>query len=68
MGKTRLVFETLNESKASSSLVVYAWDEQEAKKVATAVANTPGQTVILVADECSLETRSSLERAPPWSH
>ncbi len=61
VGKTRLVFETLNESIASSSLVVYAADEQQAKKVATGVANTPGQTVILVADECSLETRLSLD-------
>ena len=62
VGKTRLVFETLNESNAPSSLVVYAWDEQEAKKVATAVANAPGQAVILVADECSLETRFALDQ------
>jgi hypothetical protein len=62
VGKTRLVFETLDESKASSSLVVYAWDEQEAKKVATLVADTPGQTVILVADECSPETRFALDQ------
>jgi hypothetical protein len=61
VGKTRLVFETLAKSNAPSSLVVYAWDEQEAKKVATAVANTPGQAVILVADECSLETRIALD-------
>ena len=61
VGKTRLVFETLAKSNAPSSLVVYAWDEQEAKKVATAVANTLGQTVILVADECSLETRIALD-------
>ena len=62
VGKTRLVFETLDESKASSSLVVYAWDEQEAKKVATLVADTPGQTVIIVADECSPETRFTLDQ------
>lgn len=62
VGKTRLVFETLNESNASSSLVVYAWDEQEAKKVATAVANTVGQTLVLVADECSPETRIALDQ------
>jgi hypothetical protein len=62
VGKTRLVFETLDESNASSGLVVYAGDEQEAKKVATAVANTPGQTVILVADECSPETRFALDQ------
>ena len=62
VGKTRLVFETLAKSNAPSSLVVYAWDEQEAKKVATAVANTPGQTVILVADECSPETRFDLDQ------
>jgi hypothetical protein len=61
VGKTRLVFETLGESKASPSLVVYAWDEQGAKTVATFVANTAGQTVILVADECSPNTRSALD-------
>jgi hypothetical protein len=60
VGKTRLVFETLNESPASPGLVVYARDEQEARKLATIVANTPDQTAILVVDECSFETYSFL--------
>ncbi len=60
VGKTRLVCETLGESPASPSLVVYARDEQEAKKLATLVANTPDQTAILVADECTFETYSFL--------
>ena len=57
VGKTRLVSETLYESLASPGLVLYAADEQEAKAIAIAVANTPEQTIILVADECSAETR-----------
>jgi hypothetical protein len=61
VGKTRLVFETLNDSLASPGLVVYAADEQEAKGVATAIANTPEQVAILVADECSSQTRHFLD-------
>lgn len=60
VGKTRLAFETLNERPDAPGLVLYLADEQEAKSAATAVANTPGQTAILVADECSPETRHFL--------
>ncbi len=60
VGKTRLVFETLNESLASPCLVVYARDGQEARRLATTVANTPDQSAILVADECTFETYSFL--------
>ena len=60
VGKTRLVFETLAESKASPSLVVYAADEREARKAAACVAINPQQTAIIVADECSLESCRNL--------
>ena len=60
VGKTRLVFETLNETEGANCLVVYAADEQEAKKVATTIANSPNQTAILVADECGALTRHFL--------
>ena len=61
VGKTRLVFEILNESPASPSLVVYARDEEDAKKLAAVAANhAPDQPAIIVADECSSETRFSL--------
>lgn len=60
VGKTRLVFETLNERPSSPSLVVYAESEQELKKVATAVANSSSQWCILVADECTINTRRFL--------
>ena len=56
VGKTRLVFETLRESKASPGLVVYAADELEARKVAVSVVNHTEQTAIIIADECSYET------------
>jgi len=57
VGKTRLALETLAELPASPGLVVYAADEQEAKNVATTVVNIPRQTAILVADECTPQTR-----------
>ncbi len=60
VGKTRLAFETLNELLEAPGLVLYLADEQEAKAVATAIVNTPGQTAILVADECSPSTRHFL--------
>jgi hypothetical protein len=60
VGKTRLVFETLNELQEAPSLVLYLADEQEARAAATAIVNTPGQTAILVADECSPQTRHFL--------
>jgi hypothetical protein len=57
VGKTRLIFEALQESKASPGLVVYAPDEQAAKTAAVSLVNNAGQTLIIVADECSSETR-----------
>ena len=60
VGKTRLAFETLNEFTEAPSLVLYLADEQDAKEVATTIANVPDLTAILVADECSPSTRLSL--------
>jgi hypothetical protein len=57
VGKTRLVFETLGDFLGAPGLVVYAADEQAAKQVATAIANTPDQSAILVADECTPATQ-----------
>lgn len=60
VGKTRLVFESLNEWPASPGLVVYAEDEQEAKSIAVALANLCELTAVLVADECTPDTRLRL--------
>lgn len=60
VGKTRLVFETLNEMPEAAGLVLYLADEREARAAATAIATVPGQTAILVADECSPPTRHFL--------
>lgn len=60
VGKTRLVFETLNEFESSPSMVLYATDDITAKEVAIDVANNAERSVILVADECSLEQRHIL--------
>jgi hypothetical protein len=60
VGKTRLVFESLYELPEAAGLVVYAGDEQEAVKVATMIANSGSQHAILVADECTPQTRQLL--------
>ncbi len=60
VGKTRLVFESLNGLPEAPGLVLYLADEQEARAAATAIVNTPGQTAVLVADECSPLTRHFL--------
>jgi hypothetical protein len=60
VGKTRLVFETLNELPEAAGLVLYLADEQEARATATAIVTVPGQSAILVADECSPSTRHFL--------
>ena len=62
VGKTRLVFESLAELPQSSSLVVIVEDEQEAIKVGTWLANGDRQYAILVADECSPQTRFILNK------
>ena len=63
VGKTRLVFETLRESGVPPGLVVYAADEKAAETAAAFVANTPEQTVIIVADEHSFEIFDADETA-----
>jgi hypothetical protein len=61
VGKTRLVFETLDALRESPGLVIYARDEQEAKVAAISLANTSDCIAVLVADECSLATRLVLD-------
>lgn len=60
VGKTRLVCETLGMLPFAPSLSVYTADEQVAQQLATSLANTPEQSALIVADECSLGTRQRL--------
>jgi hypothetical protein len=60
VGKTRIVYETLREVPASNAHVLYAADEQEAKRIAATIASSAHQRAILVADECTPETRQIL--------
>ncbi len=60
VGKTRLVFETLSELQAAPALVLYADDESDARAAAATIVNRDDQSVIVVADECSLATRHVL--------
>jgi hypothetical protein len=60
VGKTRLVFESLNELGEAPGLVVYAADEQEAVRVAASIVNSGMQRAVLVADECTPPTRQLL--------
>jgi len=60
VGKTRVVYETLRESAAPTSHVLYAADEQEAKRIAATIASSMSQYAILVADECTPDTRQVL--------
>jgi hypothetical protein len=57
VGKTRLVFECLAELLQSSALVLIVEDEQEAKKIGIWLANADKQFAIVVADECSPQSR-----------
>ena len=59
VGKTRLVYETLNASNVKN-LVIYTNDESDAKKISY-MATRPNQTkLIIVADECSVNTQFEL--------
>jgi hypothetical protein len=62
VGKTRLVFESLAELLQAPSLVVVAEDDQKAGLLAAWLANEKSQFAILVADECSPETRIRLNQ------
>ena len=62
VGKTRSVFESLSEISAASSIVIYLNDEEQVSTLANQLANDQTSRAILVADECSLDTRVRLSR------
>jgi hypothetical protein len=62
-GKTRLAFECLKDIPAASSLVLYTTSEDDALELANVIVNDQAARAILVADECSIETRERLSRA-----
>lgn len=59
LGKTRLVFETLNNAGAGG-LVLHTSDEAAATNVATILANDVRLNAILVVDDCTLETKAKV--------
>ena len=62
VGKTRLVFETLNELGNARELVVYTESADAAEKLTYYLARTTDSHCLLVVDECAPETRASLGR------
>lgn len=62
IGKTRLVYETLNQTGAARSLVLYTNDEESALNLAHYLANYASCFALLVVDECSQETRFKIEQ------
>lgn len=60
VGKTRSVFQILDEMANQRELVLYTNDEQAAIEIATALANDGTQNAILVADECLSRARFRL--------
>ena len=64
MGKTRCTYEALAKA-AHHSLLAYTSDERFALELARIIAHNPRAQAILVADECSLETRDSLRQLLP---
>jgi len=60
VGKTRMVYEFLAGLQADN-LIIYVSDDQHASEIATELANDRSAFAILVADECSLESRYRLE-------
>jgi hypothetical protein len=60
VGKTRSVFEILDQQTNQRELVVYTNDEQAAIEIATALTNDGVQNAILVADECLSRARFRL--------
>ena len=61
-GKTRVTFECLQEVPAASSLCLYLTSEDDARDLANKVVNDPTAHAIILADECSIETREQLSR------
>lgn len=62
IGKTRLVYETLNQTGAAGSLVLYTSDEESALNLAHYLANYASCFAFLVVDDCSQETRFKIEQ------
>ncbi len=62
IGKTRLVYETLNQIGAAGSLVLYTSDEESALNLAHYLANYQECFALLIVDECSLEARFKIEQ------
>ena len=60
VGKTRSVFEILDQQTNQRELVLYTNDEQAAIEIATALTNDGAQNAILVADECLSRARFRL--------
>jgi len=61
IGKTRLVYETLNQLGAAGSLVLYTSDEESALNLAHYLANFSDRYALLVVDECSQESRFKIQ-------
>jgi hypothetical protein len=61
-GKTRVTFECLREAPAASSLCLYLTSEDDARDLANKLVNDPTAHAIIVADECSIDTREQLSR------
>jgi hypothetical protein len=62
VGKTRCVYESLAARAANHALVIYTTNEAEAERIAGILANDDRFTAVIVADECSVESRVRLER------
>ncbi len=61
VGKTRLVFEALSASPECGNLVLYTNDDRNAVEMARRIANRDRGHLILVADECSVQSRLEIE-------
>jgi hypothetical protein len=65
VGKTRCTYEALAQPEAHHTLLAYTSDERFALELAQLIARDPRAQAILVADECSLETRDRLRQLLP---
>jgi hypothetical protein len=65
VGKTRCTYEALSQQAAHRTLVAYTSDEKFALELAQLIARDARAQAILVADECSLETRDRLRQLLP---
>ena len=63
VGKTRLVHEVISKAEGASGLVVYTADELQARTLARLAAAQEQVRAVLVADECTLQSRLSIQDA-----